>query len=213
MPARQRPASEGAAAAGYWNHNTAYHPWLLRAAGRHVGGTALDIGCGDGLLVQRLAPLFRQVTGIEPHLPTYEKARTRLAHLDNATLLPIEFGRLADEPERFDAITFVASLHHLELPEALDAAARLLRPGGVLLVVGLSANRTAYDWLLSGLALPIVRIGSRLHGEGHRVGFPVARPRESLSEIRSVTARLLPGRRIRRALYYRYLLRWTKPAA
>jgi 2-polyprenyl-3-methyl-5-hydroxy-6-metoxy-1,4-benzoquinol methylase len=33
----------------YWNHNTAYHPWLIDIATRHHGDV-LDVGCGDGLL-------------------------------------------------------------------------------------------------------------------------------------------------------------------
>lgn len=35
--------------ADYWNHNTAYHPWLYSIAAEHHGDV-LDVGCGDGLL-------------------------------------------------------------------------------------------------------------------------------------------------------------------
>ena len=37
----------------YWNRNAAYHPWLLAIAAEHRGDV-LDVGCGDGLLAQRL---------------------------------------------------------------------------------------------------------------------------------------------------------------
>jgi 2-polyprenyl-3-methyl-5-hydroxy-6-metoxy-1,4-benzoquinol methylase len=37
----------------YWNHNTAYHPWLVFIAAEHHGDV-LDIGCGDGLLAKRM---------------------------------------------------------------------------------------------------------------------------------------------------------------
>jgi hypothetical protein len=30
----------------YWNHNTAYHPWLLDIATQR-GGDVLDVGCGE----------------------------------------------------------------------------------------------------------------------------------------------------------------------
>ena len=46
-----------------WNHNTAYHPWILEHA--RVSGRALDVGCGDGLLVSRLSPICAHVTGID----------------------------------------------------------------------------------------------------------------------------------------------------
>lgn len=196
---------------GYWNHNTAYHRWILRVA-RHHRGDVLDVGCGDGLLIERLAPHSASVTGIEPHAPTLATARSRLTDVPNVTLIGTGF--LAFEPgeRRFDLIVFVASLHHMDLTVALRRARDLLRPGGDLLVVGLSANHSAWDWILSGLALPIIRIGSRLHGETYPADVPVATPRESLRDLRSAARRLLPGVRIRRGLYYRYLLRWTAPA-
>lgn len=37
----------------YWNHNTAYHAWLIDITARHRGHV-LDVGCGEGLLVRRL---------------------------------------------------------------------------------------------------------------------------------------------------------------
>ena len=58
-----------------------------------------------------------------------------------------------------------------------------------------------------------MRLGSLLHRETRDIGVPVAEPRESLAEIRTLARGLLPGVRIRRGLYYRYLLKWTKPPA
>ena len=39
----------------------------------------------------------------------------------------------------------------------------------------------------------------------------VAQPRESLGEIRAVAGERLPGALVRRRLYWRYSLEWTKP--
>ena len=61
----------------YWNHNTAYHPWLIDIAAQH-SGDVLDVGCGDGLLAQRLAPVSRSVTGIDPHSAAIQRADERL---------------------------------------------------------------------------------------------------------------------------------------
>ncbi|AOS64018.1 methyltransferase family protein [Actinoalloteichus hymeniacidonis] len=196
----------------YWNHNTAYHRWILDIAAEHGEPDVLDVGCGDGLLLQRLAPHCATATGLEPHAPTFDRARTRLASTPNVTLRPTGFAEFEPDSERFDLVILVAVLHHLDLAESLAKARRLLRPGGDLLVVGLSANKTPVDWLLSGLAVPLVRIGSRRNHETRDIGVPVADVHENLAEIRSVARRLLPGVRIRRALYYRYLLRWTAPS-
>jgi hypothetical protein len=108
----------------------------------------------------------------------------------------------------YDLIVFVASLHHLDSRTALRRARTMLRPGGELLVVGLTANGSPSDWILSGLALPLIRLLSRVHGESHDIGVVTAEPKESLREIRELVGTELPGARIRRGLYYRDLLRW-----
>jgi hypothetical protein len=54
--------------------------------------------------------------------------------------------------------------------------------------------------------------GSLLHRETRNIGVPVAEPQQSLSEISATARAVLPHVSIRRALYYRYLLRCRKPA-
>lgn len=194
----------------YWNHNTAYHPWLTRIAAGHRGDV-LDVGCGDGLLSQRLAPVSRSVTAIDPESNALQRAWLRLADYPNVTVTQTSFEDFAPGERRYDLITMVASLHHMDLRSGLTKARGLLTPQGEIAVVGLSANRALRDWLWSGLCLPAVRIGSRLHGETRDVGVAVARPTETLDEIRQVADEVLPGASIRRGLYYRYLLRWPVP--
>ena len=215
MPAERRKPDRPDAHGSYWNHNAAYHPWIQRIAGEH-GGVALDVGCGEGLLLQRLAPRCRSVVGVEIDDASVRRSRLRLAGIENATVVQDDFTHYADaehmQGRQFDVVTFVASLHHLPLPPTLLRAKDLLVPGGDLLVVGLAARATALDWVLSGLAIPVVRTANIAHREVRHVGVPVASPKEDLREIRRVARAVLPGVRIRRGLYYRYLLRWTKPA-
>ena len=196
----------------YWNHNTAYHRWILRVVERGGHRDVLDVGCGDGLLLRRLAPLVATATGVEQDAEALGRARARLAGTPNARLVPGRFEQFVPDRAGYDLITFVASLHHMGLRDGLARAARLLRPGGDLLVVGLSANRGPLDWASSALVLPAARIGTLAHHGVRDIGVPVAEPREGPREIRRTAAAVLPGARIRRGLYYRYLLRWTKPA-
>ncbi|MCG7595981.1 class I SAM-dependent methyltransferase [Mycobacterium sp. PSTR-4-N] len=192
----------------YWNHNTAYHRRVLSLAdGRDV----LDVGCGDGLLVSRLAPVARSVVGVDPDPGAIRRARARLVDVAGVSVVESTFDEFATTGARFDLITFVASLHHLDLRPTLAAAKQMLRPGGDLAVVGLSANTTVADWMWSALCLPAVRLGSWWHRETRDIGVAVADPRENLAEIRRSASEVLPGVKIRRALYYRYLMRWTKP--
>jgi SAM-dependent methyltransferase len=127
------------------------------------------------------------------------------------TLEEVDFIDYDANEGNFDVVTFVASLHHLDLAAALPKARSLVAPGGELIVVGLAANKTAIDWIVSGFRLPFVRLGSSMHHESRNVGVTATDARESLGEIRATVRRELPGASIRRALYYRYLLRWRKP--
>jgi 2-polyprenyl-3-methyl-5-hydroxy-6-metoxy-1,4-benzoquinol methylase len=194
-------------AAVYWNHNTAYHPWLLRLAARQRGDV-LDVGCGDGLLAQRLAPVSRSVTAIDPDPAAIRRAADRLAGFETVDLSNTAFLSFDPSGRRFDLITFVASLHHMPLRPTLERARDLLRPSGLIAVVGLSANKTARDWMWSAMCLPAVRVGSLRHHEVRDVGVHTTRPRESLDEIRRIANEELPGVSVRRALYYRYLMTW-----
>jgi 2-polyprenyl-3-methyl-5-hydroxy-6-metoxy-1,4-benzoquinol methylase len=104
----------GTAAVGdYWNHNTAYHPWLVGLAAKHRGDV-LDVGCGDGLLAQRLAPVSRSVTCIEPDPATADRTRGRIGDLDNVQISRASFEEFDPGTRHFDIITFVASLHHMD---------------------------------------------------------------------------------------------------
>ena len=202
----------GTEAGDYWNHNTAYHPWLVGLAARHRGDV-LDVGCGDGLLAQRLAPVSRSVTGIEPDPVTAERARTRVGDLENVQISCTSFEVFDPGSRRFDLVTFVASLHHMDLRSTLARARDVLTPTGEIAVVGLSANQSAWDWLWSACCLPAVQVADLLHGDTPDIGVTLAEPRESLRTIRRMTAEVLPGAVIRRRLYYRYLLRWSSALA
>jgi methyltransferase len=115
--------------------------------------------------------------------------------------------------QSFDLITCVAALHHMPLEPALLRMRELLAPGGRLRIVGLAANASAVDWIVSAALLVPVRLASAIHRESRDIGVPTSHPRESLREIRAAVARLLPGCRIRRRFYYRYTIAWDKPRA
>jgi 2-polyprenyl-3-methyl-5-hydroxy-6-metoxy-1,4-benzoquinol methylase len=196
----------------YWNHNSAYHPWIVGIAKKH-SGRVLDVGCGEGLLVERLAPVSSHVTGIDSDGGAIARARIRTTGIPNSTMIESGFEEFAARESTadgagYDLVVFVAVLHHLPLADTLRRAKSLLRPGGELVVVGLSANRSAGDWIWSGLTLPVIRLMGMIHHETPDIGVITAQAHESLTEIRAVAKREIPGARIRRGLYYRYLLRW-----
>jgi 2-polyprenyl-3-methyl-5-hydroxy-6-metoxy-1,4-benzoquinol methylase len=196
----------------YWNHNTAYHPWLIDIATQHRGDV-LDVGCGDGLLAQRLAPVSRSVTAIDPDAAAIRRATDRLAAHEHVAVSQEAFDDYQPGHRRFDLITFVASLHHMDLRASLAKARDLLTPHGEIAVVGISANKSVRDWVWAVMCVPPARLGSWWNSETRDVGVVVTNPREGLDDVRRGADDVLPGASVRRAPYYRYLLRWANDSA
>ncbi len=193
----------------YWNHNAAYYPWVRR----HLEGKTrlLDVGCGSGALAEYLDEPGRSITGIDPAEKCVESAKQR-AFRGSVRLESCGLEDLSAPAGSFDAVVFVASLHHMEAEAALRKAARLLNKGGVLLVVGLSRPSGPGDRLLEGLRVLPSWVLSRLHRaqSSEELGIPVSYALPPMGEVRSLVRRLLPGAKLRQGLYYRYLLKWVK---
>ena len=110
----------------------------------------------------------------------------------------------------FDAIVSIATLHHLPLEPALARFRDLLRPGGTLAVIGLYRNSTLTDYAF-GVAAVAATWWLRCVNRIERVGAPIRDPQETLAEIRTSVAKILPGAVFRRELLFRYSLFWKRP--
>ncbi|MGC9221554.1 MAG: ArsR/SmtB family transcription factor [Solirubrobacteraceae bacterium] len=106
-------------------------------------GRLLDIGTGTGKILELLAPHTSQSVGLDCDHDMLSLARATLseAQLSGATVRHGDLHRPPFEPASFD----VAVMHHvlrlLDAPgSALADAARLLRPGGRLLVADFDAH-------------------------------------------------------------------------
>jgi len=198
----------------YWNHNAAFHD-LIVADAKTRGGRVLDIGCGEGLLLQRLLPVAGMVVGVDADEKAIAQAKRRLGETPNAALMLGDFLTMPvpREEEHFQTISCVAVLHHMDLEKALQHMREFLAPGGKLIVVGLAANKSIADYLHSALSVIPTRILDLLHGGVAEIDVKIAEPKESLAEIKQAAQRILPGAEVKRKLYYRYLLTWTKPSS
>ena len=200
-------------AGDYWNHNVAFHRRIVRDAALR-GGNALDVGCGDGLLLAHLATVCRCVVGLDPDVQVVARARRRLEQNPQAEVL-LDDVMDPDLPQRigtFETVSCVATLHHLRLEPAMARLSELVAPGGRLIVVGLAANGSLWDWVLSALAVLPLRVVGTLRRETPDIGVVTRPPRQTLAEIRAAASRMLPGATIRRRFYYRYTLIWDRPA-
>ncbi len=195
---------------GYWNHNTAFHREILRRCAT-TSGRALDVGCGDGLLLSRLASTGRPVMGIEPDATAAALARQRCADLDHVTVLESTFDDVELTASSFGFVTLVATLHHMPAAQALERCARLLQPGGRLYVLALTRLASRTDLAVAYAAIPRARIVGALRHESWPAGVPVTDPAQTFSELRDEAREALPGATIRRRPYYRCSLEWQKP--
>src|SRR3989442_11060787 len=95
---------------------------------------AIDVGTGAGALAFALAPLVREVVGLDPVPELLELARARA--LSNTEFVEGDGGELPFPDASFDLAGTHRTLHHVGRPERVVAElARVTRPGGHVLVV------------------------------------------------------------------------------
>jgi ArsR family transcriptional regulator len=95
-----------------------------------------DLGCGTGQLAAALAPFVAGVVAVDRSGDMLQAARRRLRECPNAEVRRGDLEALPIDDASLDAATLVLVLHHAPDPSAVLAdAARVLRPGGRLLVV------------------------------------------------------------------------------
>jgi SAM-dependent methyltransferase len=95
---------------------------------------ALDVGCGAGALALALAPVVREVVGVDRSPELLDEARKRAPA--NATFVDGDVAALPFDSFSFDLTGTLRVLHHVPRPELVVAElTRVTRPGGAILVV------------------------------------------------------------------------------
>ncbi|MDN4641085.1 class I SAM-dependent methyltransferase [Agreia sp. PsM10] len=144
---------------------------LIGTWGDQVVGPAIDAGCGPGHWTDFLARRGVDIRGVDLTPAFVEHARRRYPELRFAT------GSLdaldASDASLGGVLAWYSLIHHAPdaMGSALDEIARVLRPGGLLLVgffVGSAAEEfehavtTAYRW-------PVADLAERLRASGFEI--------------------------------------------
>lgn len=113
------------------------HSDVLRELLPLPGQRILDIGCGDGSLVRFFAKSGAHATGVDINADVLARARAGRQVADE-TFTEARGETLPFLDSSFDSAVYFNALHHVPIAvqgRALREAARVLRPGGTLLVV------------------------------------------------------------------------------
>lgn len=118
----------------------------------HKPRSVLDLGCGNGELLKILSAPERTVVGVE-----HDQGGCEISRRNSPGALVFNLGVqddpapvLASQPDKFDVVVSTEVIEHLYSPALLPRfAARVLKPGGILIV------STPYHGYLKNLALSV----------------------------------------------------------
>jgi len=150
-------------AARWWDPESEFRPlhrinplrldWIQRLAGPLAGRSAIDVGCGGGILAESMARAGARVTGID--LADKALKVAELHGLESG--VTVRYEKIAAEsmaerePETFDVVTCMEMLEHVPDPASTIAAcARLARPGGWLFFSTLNRNPKSFLFAIVG---------------------------------------------------------------
>ena len=189
--------------AARWNHNTHYFP-LLASRIPETTDRVLDVGCGDGTFCRFVARDDRRVVGVDIDASALPADSAGVQYvIASAEELPFADGT-------FGAVTMTMVLHHVQAERALAEAARVIAPGGALLILGYGRYggwRDAPHEVRDLLTHRLVSCGMRAWDP------PTAKaePSGTWSQVRATARGALPGSSYRRLAMWRYLVEWPKP--
>ena len=126
-------------------------------------GDVLDAGSGDGAIAALLAPRSRHVTCLDISPKVLQACRKRLQGMANVEFVLGDIHALRFADATFDQVLMLNLLTYSTAPaRALAEAARVLRPGGDLVVTTLAAHEQSdvtagYGHVHPGFRLPALR--------------------------------------------------------
>ena len=103
---------------------------FVERGGLAPGRRALELGCGTGIFLEKVAPSGARLVGLDLSEDLLARARGRLGAAPNVTLHRGNAECLPYADASFDAVYGSSVLHHLDLDRALQEVRRVLRPGG-----------------------------------------------------------------------------------
>jgi len=113
--------------------------WRWLDARIPAGARVLDVGCGNGALLKLLAPCITSGVGVDASRGMIDRARVRAASEANLRFEVIDGPTLPVPDASIDVVVSLLSFRYLDWDPIMREFARVLAPGGHLLVVDMVA--------------------------------------------------------------------------
>jgi ArsR family transcriptional regulator len=120
---------------------------VIRLLGSQPIDSLLDLGTGTGRILELLSGLYRRAIGVDASRDMLSVARANLDRtgITKASVRHADILNLPFEAQDFDLVTIHQVLHFFDQPEiAIGEAARMLRPGGRLVIIDLAPHALEY---------------------------------------------------------------------
>lgn len=147
----------------WWDPNSEFKPlheinplrlaWIVDHCGGLANKTAVDVGCGGGILSESMAAQGAAVTGVDMAEKALKVARLHLYESG----LQIDYQQIPVEelaalhPASFDVVTCMEMLEHVPNPASVvQACAQLAKPGGWVFFSTLNRNPKSYLFAVIG---------------------------------------------------------------
>jgi ubiquinone/menaquinone biosynthesis C-methylase UbiE len=152
--------------------------WGLQHVQIEENFTILDVGCGGGRTIQKLAARAGKgkVCGVDYADGSVGASRAKNAQLIQAGRVEIKQGSVSQLPfadNQFDLVTAVETQYYWpDLVKDMQEILRVLKPGGTLLVIAESYKKGAYN----AIQQPVMKLlkSSNLGLDDHRQLFSAA---------------------------------------
>lgn len=140
---------------------------LLVVAAPRSDERALDLGCGVGHTLRRVAPLVSFAVGADATLEMMQAGRASVVTAANAAFAQTDASALPFADATFDLVTCRLAAHHFhDAASAFREVARVLRPGGRFVLVD---NYTPDDPALDTFINELETLRDASHVRNHTV--------------------------------------------
>ena len=163
----------------------------------------LDVGCGTGNYIRRIAPVVKKVTGIDYNEEMLKRAKQKVINMKNVDLVR---GSLMDklpfEDNTFDLILINQVLHHLDsdvdnfpnTSKFLSEIFRVMRPSGVVCINTCTPEQVNGFWYIDTIPrvkeefkkryMTLNKMGEMLAGSGFTNRFKAVAFPEPLQGVK-----------------------------